>query len=288
MISVFTLSPAIDITYQVANATLGEVNRVQKVIRTAGGKGLNVARLLTKLETNITLHAPLGGNSGLWIKNQLEQLSVNCAITEIANETRSALAIVSDTTTVFNEAATEVTESELQQMLSGVSQSDVIVVTGSIPKSVSVSRFGELLKGLKLKTKNLVVDTSGEYLVVASEHADYLKPNLEELLEATGKPKPEAIEFIRSHGAKLILSLGEAGVELHSDHITKAIAPRQLGNPTGAGDALTSGFVAKLQNSETEALKFGCALSAASVKNPIAGDFNKSDLDELIELVEVS
>lgn len=288
MITVFTMSPAIDITYHIDQVELGEVNRVQQVQKRAGGKGLNVARLLTKIGASVTLHAPLGGDSGVWITQQLEKDLVEAKITKVSAETRSALTLVGSEVTVLNEPASPLAEAELMTMQIGVEHSDVIIVTGSVPQSVSNKRFGELLMSFSSMTQNLIVDTSGEYLITASRYAHYLKPNLEELLTATGQPKQSAINVLREHGAKLLLSLGESGVELHSDKLTHAAAPKQKGNPTGAGDALTSGFAFKLSESETEALRFGCALSAASVRNQIAGDFEQLDLLELLEEVRVS
>lgn len=282
------MSPAVDITYGIDRVELGQVNRVQKVQKTAGGKGLNVARLLTKMGAEITLHTPLGGDSGRWIEQQLKENLVTTEVTRVASETRSAITLVASEVTVLNEPATELMETELMKMRDGVRDSDVIVVTGSVPNSVSSKQFGELLLALSKKTQNLIVDTSGEYLVAASHYAQYLKPNLEELLAATGQTKQDAIDTLRGFGSKLLLSLGEAGVEMHADTITRAVAPIQRGNPTGAGDALTSGFAFKLLESETEALRFGCALSAASVRNQVAGDFEHADLLELLEQVVVN
>ena len=294
MIGVVCLSPAIDVTYQVNNPVLGEVNRIDSIARRPGGKGLNVARILKQLGANPVLYAPLGGDSGEWIKQELEKLEIQSVITPIAATTRQAITIFSDEVTVFNEPASEVREEELAFLAESVGRFQVLVVSGSIPKSISPPAFTAFLQRLGKNCDQLVVDTSGEHLIAASQVADYLKPNLEELLAATGLTKDEALEEIRKHGAKVILSLAEDGVALYGAQTTVVRAPLQIGNPTGAGDALVAGFSSVLAttgqdpDSEIAALRFGCALSAASVRSPIAGEFDDQDLSDLLNQIEVT
>jgi tagatose 6-phosphate kinase len=294
VIGVVCLSPAIDVTYQVNNPVMGEVNRIDSIARRPGGKGLNVARILKQLGANPVLYAPLGGTSGDWISQELDKLEIQSVITPIAAITRQAIAILSDQVTVFNEPATAVTDQELALLGESVGRFQVLVVSGSIPKSISPPAFAAFLRRLGKNCDQLVVDTSGEHLIAASQVADYLKPNLEELLAATGLTKDAALEEIRKHGAKVILSMAQDGVALYGTQTTTARAPMQIGNPTGAGDALVAGFSSVLAttgpdpDSEIAALRFGCALSAASVRSPIAGEFDDQDLSELLNQIEVT
>ncbi|MDG2497814.1 MAG: PfkB family carbohydrate kinase [Aquiluna sp.] len=290
LIGVITLSPAVDITYGLETVRLGQVNRVQQVTRSPGGKGLNVARVLKKLGADAVLHAPLGGASGAWIRERLEELQVNLVETEIQAETRSAVAVVGKEVSVFNEPATPISESELERLEGTLDTVSIAVVTGSVPASVTVDRFSKFLGKIKQKSEILVVDTTGEYLIAASKHADYLKPNLEELLAATALTEGPAIAMLRQQGSRVILSLGEQGVVLHSQQRVGFRAPKQQGNPTGAGDALTAGFVSTLARlgpaSESESLRFACALSAASILSPVAGDFSPELVTKLLAEVE--
>jgi tagatose 6-phosphate kinase len=294
VIGVVCLSPAIDVTYQVNNPVLGEVNRIDSIARRPGGKGLNVARILKQLGANPVLYAPLGGTSGDWIRQELDKLEIQSVTTPIATTTRQAITIFSEQVTVFNEPATDVTGQELALLGESVGHFQVIVVSGSIPKSITPPAFTAFLQSLGSKCDQLVVDTSGEYLLAASQVAQYLKPNLEELLAATGLTKDAALEEIRKHGAKVILSMGRDGIALYGAQTTTARAPIQIGNPTGAGDALVAGFSSVLagtapdSDSESAALRFGCALSAASVRSPIAGEFDNQDLSELLNQIEVT
>ena len=53
MIAAFTMNVSIDRRYVVANARQGAVNRVQECTYTAGGKGLNVSRVLHTLGQDV-------------------------------------------------------------------------------------------------------------------------------------------------------------------------------------------------------------------------------------------
>ena len=49
MIVTVTMNPSIDVSYPLTSFKLDTVNRVAKVSKTAGGKGLNVTRVLHEL-----------------------------------------------------------------------------------------------------------------------------------------------------------------------------------------------------------------------------------------------
>lgn len=49
MILTVTLNPSVDIRYNLEHFELDAVNRVNNVSKTAGGKGLNVSRVLVQL-----------------------------------------------------------------------------------------------------------------------------------------------------------------------------------------------------------------------------------------------
>ena len=288
MIQVVTLSPAIDTTYSLRQVKMGEVNRVEEVHRAPGGKGLNVTRVLKKLRKSPHIHCPLGGPNGNWLEEQLESIGIQNTITKIAENTRTAVIISDQAPTVFNEPATTVDQNALDKIISGIESSDVIVFSGSVPKNIAKEDFENFIVSLKQKTPTLIVDTSGQHLLTASKHADYIKPNLEELLEATGLTKDQALKEVSKNGSKVILSLGENGVELHGDSLIRCVAPVQRGNPTGAGDALTAGFAAFFETGEREALRQACALSAASVNSEVAGDYDRDTYENLLTQVEVT
>ncbi|MGO1919496.1 MAG: PfkB family carbohydrate kinase, partial [Alkalibacterium gilvum] len=76
MILTITMNPSVDINYQLDSLQLDNVNRVSTVSKTAGGKGLNVARVLSQLDESVATTGLLGGTIGDYIKNQLHDQKI--------------------------------------------------------------------------------------------------------------------------------------------------------------------------------------------------------------------
>ena len=62
MILTVTMNPSIDISYPLDVLQLDTVNRVTEVSKTAGGKGLNVTRVLSEIKDPVAATGPLGGS----------------------------------------------------------------------------------------------------------------------------------------------------------------------------------------------------------------------------------
>ena len=64
MILTVTMNPSIDISYPLDLLQLDTVNRVTEVSKTAGGKGLNVTRVLSEIKDPVAATGLLGGRTG--------------------------------------------------------------------------------------------------------------------------------------------------------------------------------------------------------------------------------
>lgn len=79
MILTVTLNPSVDISYPLETLKIDTVNRVKDVSKTAGGKGLNVTRVLYESGDKVTATGFLGGKIGEFIESELEQSPVSPA-----------------------------------------------------------------------------------------------------------------------------------------------------------------------------------------------------------------
>ena len=61
MILTVTMNPSIDISYPLKKLEIDEVNRVKNVYKTAGGKGLNVSRVIRLANREVTATGIIGG-----------------------------------------------------------------------------------------------------------------------------------------------------------------------------------------------------------------------------------
>ena len=61
MILTITMNPSIDMSYPIETLTIDGVTRVQNVSKTAGGKGLNVSRVLHQMGVDLVASGLFGG-----------------------------------------------------------------------------------------------------------------------------------------------------------------------------------------------------------------------------------
>jgi 1-phosphofructokinase family hexose kinase len=290
MILTVTPNPALDITYHLDHVRLGETNRVRSVAERAGGKGVNVARVLAQLGHAVTCSGFLGGPSGDDLVRLLDGSGVLQRWLPIEGQTRRTIAAVdSDGATLFNEPGPVLDQDAWavlrDHVLSLTSPGDVVTVSGSTPRGTSPDDVGAFVSALRAHGLVTLVDTSGPHLLAAAKAgADVLKPNHHELRESTGAPDvlSGARRLLSSGAGAVVVSAGEDGViAVTGTHAWQARPAEVLrGNPTGAGDAAVaalalacervSGGIA-LEDALTAHLPDVVALSGAAVLAPEAG-----------------
>ena len=74
MILTLTLNPCIDVEVEVRRLIRDDVNRVVSKNREAGGKGINVSRVVQALGGKTLAIAPIGGHMGMDFLNRFSQL----------------------------------------------------------------------------------------------------------------------------------------------------------------------------------------------------------------------
>lgn len=73
MIAAITLNVSIDRRYRVTGVQPGKVHRVDSCTYTAGGKGLNVARVAKALGEKVTAGGFIGGDAGRYVLRRLNE-----------------------------------------------------------------------------------------------------------------------------------------------------------------------------------------------------------------------
>lgn len=256
MILSVTPAPALDATVHLSVLEPGESHRVRPPVIRAGGKGLNVARVLASRGFPVRSLATRGGPSGDRLAQDLAATAAETVWVDVQAPTRTSTAWVEDSgrTTVLNEIAGVLSPAEwdsfdaaLAASLEGVS---VATVSGSWPQDAGEAPLRATVRRLKAAGVYTIVDTSGPLLLAAAEEgADLLKPNLEELLEATGASDATAgVASLLGLGARsILLSRGEEGMSHHTAQDPVGMHARLdavlQGNPTGAGDAGVAGWL---------------------------------------------
>ncbi len=302
MICVLAASPAIDVTYRVDNATWGDSHRVDPPLKRAGGKGVNVARVLTQLGSESRVVMPLGGSAGDWLAHELKHAAIDVVGVNVSGETRTCVAIVSgledpEVATLFNEKPGPLTIANWEALVAGVTETlphaSALVISGTIPAGISASDLATLVSAASSQCP-VIADTQGDYLLEASRSGAFLVcPNSHEAREATGAGSDEeSARALHDLGARnVLITQGKDGSLLLSNGVFHSFhVPVLSGNPTGAGDALAAGIAHALEKSLplAEAIPFGMAVSLASLSMPWAGEINADSVEGFLPRVSSS
>ncbi|MFE0529485.1 1-phosphofructokinase family hexose kinase [Micromonospora parva] len=285
------LNPALDVTYTVPDLVPDTSHRVTDVVSRAGGKGLNVARVLRQLGAETMVLGLAGGAAGERIEAELATAGVPARFTRLDTETRRTVTVLGrGTATVLNEPGPRVTvaqwESFREQFAERVRAARVVVLSGSRPPGVPETAYRDLVTIARAGGVQTIVDTDGAALRHALAAAPTLvKPNVHEAAELLGRPvrtRDDAVRvahrLVRLGAVAGVVSRGADGfVAVNGGAAYSARAPeRMAGNPTGAGDALAAVLAYGLltRTPWRDVLARGAAVSAAAVACRWAGEYD--------------
>ncbi|MFC5722549.1 1-phosphofructokinase family hexose kinase [Streptomyces gamaensis] len=306
MILTVTLNAALDLTYRVPRLRPHATHRVTHVAERPGGKGLNVARVLAALGHDTVVTGFAGGPTGTTLRRLLADGSRPGTLTDelvtITGPTRRTIGVVDESTgesTQLNEPGPEVTSEQWTSFCERYARllrgARAVALCGSLPPGVPVGAYAQLVREAHAARVPVLLDTSGEPLRRGlAARPDLVKPNTTELAALTGSTDPlRAASDTRRRGARAVAAtLGPDGIlALTPDGTWRAAPPRRIpGNPTGAGDsataALLSGWLEGLP--WPDRLARAVALSAATVRAPVAGEFDREAYEELLPQVKVT
>lgn len=289
MILTVTLNTALDVTYEIERLVPNSTHRITRRHAQAGGKGVNVSRVLAALEQDTCATGLLGGATGQAIREEVVSGFPEAFLTIGAESRRTHTMISGDgDATLFNEMGPRVSKAEwsafrdhFSRLLATV---DVVVCSGSLPPGIPDSAYAELVELAQSRDIPTVIDATGPPLAAASAAGPtVVKPNAHELVETTGHRDPLlGARALRDMGAQCVaVSLGTEGLLVVNDDIAVRVTPpeRVRGNPTGAGDATVAAITAGLTAGHAwgQIAKDAVALSAAAVHFPVAGGFSAPD-----------
>jgi tagatose 6-phosphate kinase len=304
MILCVCLNPAMDVTYAVDELVDGETHRAEVIGRRAGGKALNVARVLRQLGEPVLATGLAGGADGEALLADLAGAGVAAEFAAIAGQSRRTTTVYDGRrATGFYEVGPEVSDAEWRsfrslctRLLAGAA---VVVVSGSQPPGVPVDAYAQLTRLAAAAGATVVLDAAGPALRAAlAARPDLVKPNRRELAELAGRDLDglddllAAARALAEAGAgSVLVSLGPDGlVALTPDGCFRArVAAPVAGNPTGAGDALAAAVARSLRRGDDwpTCLANGVAVAAASVSVEHAGATDLALAAELLTAVEV-
>lgn len=295
MIYTITLNPALDYSLETSKFDLGKLNLSEKAYFLGGGKGINVSKVLKNFNVESTAIGFLGGFTGNFIKEELKEKNIKEDFVEVLGNTRVNIKIkTGEIETELAGLSPEIDENHvlaLKEKLRNIQDGDILVLSGSVPKSLKTTIYKELVEGLDKNIK-VILDTRGDAFLETLKVKPFLvKPNHHELEEFCGKELHSLEEIVE--GARTIQKLGvqnvivsmgkDGSILLTEDSVYKGNVPKgTLKNSVGAGDSMVAGLVSKLAQDESllEAYKFGIASGSAT-----AFSHNLATKDEVLALL---
>lgn len=279
MIYTVTLNPAVDYYIGLDNFQEERLNQVKTAYTLPGGKGINVSKVLKNFSVESVCLGFVGGFTGEYIKKDLITNGIKEKFVEIKEPTRINIKMKTESSeTEVAGKSPDISKIEFDRFfenLKDIKEGDMIVLSGSVPKSLNEDIYIQIIKFLPKDIK-VIVDTRGETLKkVLKEGIFLVKPNKDEIQEFFGEIYETDEEIIKA-GQKLrdmgsenvLISLGKDGsILITKDKVYRGNVPKgQLISSVGAGDSMVAGFLYGLEKNEPieTAYKYGIASGSST------------------------
>jgi 6-phosphofructokinase 2 len=303
----FTMNPAMDVSAAVARVVPAHKLRCTSVRRDAGGGGINVARVVARLGSDVRAIYPVGGPIGDLLRRLVDAEAVASVTIPLSQDTRESFTVDEEETGRqyrFVLPGPELLGDECGRCLAAVAQlrpaPTLFVASGSLPAAVPDDFLARAVRAAKSLGAKAVVDTSGPALGAAlSEGVLLVKPNLRELQELVGSPLNEreqqlaaARSLIERGAAETVaLTLGHLGALLVTRR-QALYAPALPVKPTsvvGAGDSFLGAMVWSLDAGQgmEEAFRHGVAAGSAALLSAGTGLCKAADVRRLYPQVHL-
>ncbi|WP_196590964.1 1-phosphofructokinase family hexose kinase [Pectinatus frisingensis] len=302
MILVISLNSSLDKIYTADKLIYGGVIRANTVNNTAGGKGIHVADVITTLGEKCILTGFLGGETGKFIKDKLDERKIMHRFVTIKAETRSCINIITPDgkQTEILELGPFITIDEQQIFLERyctlLEKAEIIVASGSLPMNIDKTFYAKLIYLANDKGKKFLLDTSGRALqssIVANPYI--IKPNAAEMENAVHceiknvKDAVSALSLSSDQVEMPIISLGKDGAVIrYNERIYYVIPPKiVLSNAVGSGDAFMAGLAVGLARKHDikTVMRLACACGAANAMESESGFVRRKNVKNLLEKV---
>ncbi|WP_125714354.1 tagatose-6-phosphate kinase [Companilactobacillus kedongensis] len=298
MILTVTMNPSIDMSYPIDHLKIDDVNRVKEVSKTAGGKGLNVSRVINLMGTDIIATGILGGFFGKFIEKKLDQEEIKHSFTHIDQETRNSIALLHDNgnQTEVLESGPVISEEDNERFLNDyknlLKNVGLVTMSGSLPGGLGNDYYSKMIDIAKDNGVKVILDSSGETLKesLLNDNKPYLiKPNQNEVGQLLGEkfernnydslpyylnsPIFDGVEWV-------VVSLGADGaIAKHNGNFYRVKIPViKVVNPVGSGDSTLAGLSVAISEgkSDEEILKTGMTTGILNTMEKKTGFINKN------------
>ena len=306
MIYTITLNPALDRTIWIDKIRDDVSNRIIDERRYAGGKSIDVSKVLKNFGVDNIALGFVGGFAGRELEGRLLNEGIQTDFIRVSGETRTNIILHEKDTgrqLSFNARGPEILPSELMQFVEQIESlpcPDVVTIGGSLPPGISPEIYRKIITLVGRCRARVVLDVDGSGLISGIKaHPNIIKPNIHELSELVGhvlKEMNEIVEAAREinrNGVEVVLvSMGAKGILLVAKGEEYIAVPPEVKveNTIGAGDSAVAGFVYGLVNGKglKDSLVFAAAAGTATTLRLGTALSQKEDFLNLVPQVKLT
>ncbi len=279
MIYTVTFNPSLDYIVSMDGFEMGRTNRTTGEQMFPGGKGINVSIVLGNLGIENTALGFTAGFTGEQIEREVQRMGLLTDFIRIDRGlSRINVKLKDYDGTEINGMGTEIGQAHvnaLYQKLERLETDDVLVLAGSIPKSLPDSIYSDILARLQTKGVLFVVDATKDLLLNVLQYKPFLiKPNnheLGEIFQVTLDTREAVVPYakrLQEKGAQnvLVSMAGQGAVLVDALGAVHMLAAPEgnLVNAVGAGDSMVAGFLAGWTEKKDYGHAFRMGISAGS------------------------
>ena len=300
-----TLNPAIDLNLVTTDWSTRDFVRAHTVRRAAGGKGINVSRVLAELDVTSTAACVVGGPDGVVFRSLIDAAPFEVHCIEAGGPTRTNVTVTSDRRArhiKVNQPGARLGRSDWGRVVSELTPlmagRQWVVLSGALPPGVPATAYAQLTRLAHEQGARVALDCEGPPLLKALRFKpDLVKPNRAELSATLKRPCRsraavlEAARKLIASGARRVVVSDGAGACLAVNEKEAWIAqpPRiESGSPMGSGDALLAGVVAGLLAGDPldAALVRGVACGTAGAASPDTLHARRRDIERYLKQIK--
>lgn len=306
MIHVLCLNPAIDKLFAIEGFAAGEDYPGQRPRVAVGGKGINVARVVSQLGERAALYAFLGEDGGEAVRREMEA-RCDCAFVTVPGACRTTINIIdrlSGRETVITEAGPRAGERDVAKLLGRLRESvragDIVCCSGSIPQGAPGDIYAQVSRLCEAAGARCALDCNAQALPASLEGARYAlgKPNDRELaallrLPRTREPREvlrRARRLMPPYGALLVSMGAEGGLYADGESAYLARVPdAPVVSTVGSGDASFAGALCAMERglSGAAALRLAMACGVANAMSEAVGSVEAEAVSRMEREIEV-
>lgn len=298
-----TLNPCVDKTITIEGFEYGGLNRAKNTRVDVGGKGINVAKVLSSFDASVFAFGIVAGKQGQEVISFLDDKGIPNSFIKAKGETRTNYKVFDNKCkiiTEINEQGFCVNEVLLEECVNNIirllPETEIMVLSGSVPSGVDDGIYKRLIDISKKYDVKVILDADGDKLKLGIEALPYaIKPNVFEFEKLVGrklKTNKEIItaarEYIDMGISMIIISMGAEGAIFLSDNEVYMSTPFPVDckSTVGAGDSMVAALAYGLKQGYTLEEIARLATAAGSVTASKEGS-NVCSIDEVKEKVSL-